>query len=94
MIDHAKNIRKRKKFNIHKILPLVGEDLKKFKEYCPESPYVHVIACFYSRMLVVIPCDSDGKSEWDSSGLFEMDWSDSSYEKIIKKLKEGTLINW
>lgn len=94
MIDHAKYIRKRKKYSLYEILPLVGEDLRKFKEYYPESFHIHVIVCFYSRMLVVIPCESDGKSEWDGGGLFEMDWNGTNYEKCIKELKEGTLINW
>ncbi|MRR54180.1 MAG: hypothetical protein EG822_06680 [Deltaproteobacteria bacterium] len=94
MVNHVNKIRKRKKYKTHKILPLVGDDLRKFKEYYPDSFHVHVIVCFYSHMLVVIPCDSDGKSEWDGGGLIEMGWRDVDYEKTIEELKKGTLINW
>lgn len=48
----------------------------------------------YHRKIVVIPCESDGKSDWDGGGFFEMDWSDFDYENTVTELRVGTLINW
>jgi hypothetical protein len=94
VIDHIKIIRKRKTYTRHTILPLTGNDLRKFREYYPECPHVNVIVSFYYRMVVVIPCETDGKSEWDGGGLVELDWSDAAYEKSVQEIEEGRLIDW